>query len=185
METGARPRWGGGLYDTEACWHAARCTLAQLAGGRAAQRLERQHPITLLPCLPPTAPPAPALPAVQLTTPGGERYWYSPVLRRASLEVPAMPAGGFCAEEMGLGKVGRAGEGGLPWGVIGQRWAWERWGGWGGGRPLSALGYCCCGWAVRWMNLGNAIAYLRCVSWDGRCSKSLLHMQPTAAGMCS
>jgi hypothetical protein len=35
----------------------------------------------------------------------GERWWYSPLLRRASFTVPAMPWGGFCCEEMGLGKV--------------------------------------------------------------------------------
>lgn len=42
---------------------------------------------------------------LQMTTPKGERWWYSPVLHRASLGVPAMPCGGFCAEEMGLGKA--------------------------------------------------------------------------------
>jgi hypothetical protein len=39
-------------------------------------------------------------------TPGGVRYWWSPLLGRASLEVPEQPWGGWCAEEMGLGKVG-------------------------------------------------------------------------------
>ncbi|PSC76011.1 helicase-like transcription factor isoform B [Micractinium conductrix] len=41
----------------------------------------------------------------RLTTPTGSRYWWSPVLARASLEVPAQGWGGWCAEEMGLGKT--------------------------------------------------------------------------------
>ncbi|GAB4812994.1 hypothetical protein N2152v2_000040 [Parachlorella kessleri] len=36
---------------------------------------------------------------------GGEQWWYSPLLRRASQNVPSMPWGGFCCEEMGLGKT--------------------------------------------------------------------------------
>jgi hypothetical protein len=43
---------------------------------------------------------------LQLSLPDGRRWWYSPVLGRACVEVPAMPWGGFLAEEMGLGKVG-------------------------------------------------------------------------------
>lgn len=31
----------------------------------------------------------------------GEPYWYSPILERAALSVPAQPSGGFCCEEMG------------------------------------------------------------------------------------
>lgn len=45
--------------------------------------------------------------AMQMVTPSGARWWYSPILRRAALDVPPQPWGGFCAEEMGLGKVGR------------------------------------------------------------------------------
>ncbi|KAI3434920.1 hypothetical protein D9Q98_002974 [Chlorella vulgaris] len=41
----------------------------------------------------------------QLQTPGGTRYWWSVLLGRASLEVPAQGWGGWCAEEMGLGKT--------------------------------------------------------------------------------
>lgn len=40
-----------------------------------------------------------------MTSPRGEKWWYSPVLKRAALEVPSLPGGGFCCEEMGLGKV--------------------------------------------------------------------------------
>ncbi|KXZ53508.1 hypothetical protein GPECTOR_7g958 [Gonium pectorale] len=43
---------------------------------------------------------------VPITAPGtAQRYWYSPVLRRLSREVPPQPTGGFLAEEMGLGKT--------------------------------------------------------------------------------
>ena len=51
----------------------------------------------------------PARPPAQMTAPGGERWWWSPVLQSASHDVPTMPWGGFLAEEMGLGKVGGEG----------------------------------------------------------------------------
>lgn len=41
----------------------------------------------------------------RMTTPHGTRYWWSHLLGRASLDVPAQGWGGWCAEEMGLGKV--------------------------------------------------------------------------------
>ncbi|KAK9830036.1 hypothetical protein WJX72_009324 [[Myrmecia] bisecta] len=34
-----------------------------------------------------------------------ERYWYSPLLKRAALDVPEASRGGFLCEEMGLGKT--------------------------------------------------------------------------------
>ena len=35
-----------------------------------------------------------------LTAASGETYWYSPLLLRAAWHVPAMPRGGFLAEDM-------------------------------------------------------------------------------------
>ena len=35
-----------------------------------------------------------------LTTVAGEAYWWSPLLLRGAWTVPAMPGGGFLAEEM-------------------------------------------------------------------------------------
>eukprot|EP00887_Chlorella_sp_A99_P003475 scaffold7.g3475.t1 len=40
-----------------------------------------------------------------LTAACGQRYWYSSLLGRAALDVPEQPWGGFCCEEMGLGKT--------------------------------------------------------------------------------
>ncbi|GLC42798.1 hypothetical protein PLESTM_001380900 [Pleodorina starrii] len=40
-----------------------------------------------------------------VTNSRGQRYWYSPVFERLTMEVPAQPIGGFLAEEMGLGKT--------------------------------------------------------------------------------
>lgn len=42
---------------------------------------------------------------LQKSTPQGRKFWYSPVLGRACLHVPEQSAGGFLAEEMGLGKT--------------------------------------------------------------------------------
>ncbi|KAI7843193.1 hypothetical protein COHA_003176 [Chlorella ohadii] len=41
----------------------------------------------------------------RMTTPNGTRYWWSHLLGRAALDVPAQGWGGWCAEEMGLGKT--------------------------------------------------------------------------------
>ena len=55
----------------------------------------------------------------RLTTPHGKQYWWSPLLGRAALEVPEQPWGGWCAEEMGLGKVRmRVGLGGWEGGRV-------------------------------------------------------------------
>ncbi|GIL83947.1 hypothetical protein Vretimale_10963 [Volvox reticuliferus] len=40
-----------------------------------------------------------------ITNSQGQRYWYSPVLVRLAMDVPAQTTGGFLAEEMGLGKT--------------------------------------------------------------------------------
>ena len=36
----------------------------------------------------------------QLTNTAGQSFWYSPVLRQMALDVPALPWGGFLAEEV-------------------------------------------------------------------------------------
>ena len=64
----------------------------------------------------------------RLATPHGKRYWWSPLLGRAALDVPEQPWGGWCAEEMGLGKVRMA---------VG--WIWVR----GDGRVGWVGGGCC------------------------------------------
>ena len=60
----------------------------------------------------------------RLQTPGGVHYWWSPVLGRASLEVPAQPWGGWCAEEMG--ESWRWAPIGVPWGSVNRRPARRR-----------------------------------------------------------
>ncbi|GLC36509.1 hypothetical protein PLESTB_000156300 [Pleodorina starrii] len=40
-----------------------------------------------------------------VTNSRGQRYWYSPVFERLTMEVPAQPIGGFLAEETGLDKT--------------------------------------------------------------------------------
>ena len=47
----------------------------------------------------------------------GDPYWYSPVLERAALNVPAQPSGGLCCEEMGA----RPGWAALRWAVLPRR----------------------------------------------------------------
>ncbi|GAB4813732.1 hypothetical protein N2152v2_000778 [Parachlorella kessleri] len=42
---------------------------------------------------------------VEMTGPRGEKWWYSPLTKCASLAVPPMVRGGFLCEEMGLGKT--------------------------------------------------------------------------------
>lgn len=83
--------------------------------------------------MPQASPPLPRrLFWQRMTTPNGTRYWWSHLLGRASVDVPAQGWGGWCAEEMGLGKVRR---GGL-------------WRGAGAARPqtpIGALGNACMG----------------------------------------
>ena len=56
----------------------------------------------------------------RLATPGGREWWWSQLLGRAAWSVPEQPWGGWCAEEMGLGKVGgRAGVRVGDWGIQG------------------------------------------------------------------
>ena len=41
---------------------------------------------------------------VPATAADGTPFWYSPLLGRVASDVPAQSSGGFCCEEMGLGK---------------------------------------------------------------------------------
>lgn len=106
-------RGEGGFRCAERIRSLAGVLPAAAAAGDLLLAAVEQQRLWIPPCLlaadvpmPQAPPPLPRrLFWQRMTTPNGTRYWWSHLLGRASVDVPAQGWGGWCAEEMGLGKV--------------------------------------------------------------------------------